>query len=180
MKTHLRALTALGLLSLGLVAFAGRSSVAGPPPPEASPQAKAKVALEHNLRAPLVVTFDERATELPSGELEIAVHLDVRTPLSFPVSMAVTPPRGASLTSGAASETLELREVGRVTKLFRFRGPAAPTAADPFRVVVHGEAADQSMGLHADRTFPAQPELKVPAFSGPRLPGGRPPGPLKK
>lgn len=173
-----RALALLAVVGLGAFALLGRPSRADSAPP--APKASLAPSLEHSIQAPLVVQYDDQPTQLATGETELTVHLNVRSPLRFPVSFKASLPRGATLTSGELEETLTLTEVGVVHRTFRFRATDEMSGANPFRVVVHGEAPDRSMGLHADRTFPAQTTATVPAFAGPRPPGGRPPGPLKR
>lgn len=172
-----RALALLSLAGLGVFAFLGRASRADSAP--AAPRAAAPV-VEHGVQAPLVVRFDEAPTQLASGETSLTVHIDVRTPLTFPVSLRASLPRGAVLTDGQLDEALDVTQAGTLHRTFRFRAADEMNEKNPFRVVVHGEAPDRSMGLHADRTFPAQSVVAVPPFAGPRPPGGRPPGPLKR
>jgi hypothetical protein len=185
----IRVLTGLGLISLlgGAAWLALRPGVAGASRQANDPagaivaQADApKVAADpvppvtEGVRAPLVVSFGEAHT-LPSGETELPVFIDVRDALSFPLSFRATLPRDATLVEGGLDAPVDGSKPGRQSRLFRFR-TSAPLAADnPFRVVVQGEAADKSMGLRADRAYPAAAPVVRPPSAAPRAPNGRPP-----
>jgi hypothetical protein len=181
-----RILTGLGLLFLGAgVAWAARPSRTPDSAQTTSPAPDAKVAqadvsravnppVTEHVRAPLVVSFEEPRA-LPSGEIELPVVIEVRDSIAFPLAFRATLPRDATLVDGSLDAPVDGSQPGRQTRVFRFRHSGPLAADNPFRVAVHGEAADKSMGISADRVYPAVVPVVRPPSAGPRPPNGRPP-----
>lgn len=131
-----------------------------------------------NARFPVQVTLDAVGPASAAGEQDVQLVLDVNLPPAFPLLVTVTPPGGAQLVSGQPQETLTISQKGRITRVFRVKGTLTPQA--PLLVVVHGEAADRSSGIHADKKFPVAAPGPGPQL-GPPPPGGRPPsGPPRR
>jgi hypothetical protein len=128
-----------------------------------------------SMRAPVRLTLERGADYAATGETDMVVHIDVAEPLGYPVKVDATPPGGARLAAGAASETVLLNKAGRLTRVYRVAGANAMRADAPFRVVVQGRTADNSMGFYAKKQFPPEPEIAVPPRTR-HVPGGRPPG----
>lgn len=136
----------------------------GPPPPT-----------DERHSAPLVVSLQQNSAS--GDETEILLTLETTSPFSYPLSLTATAPAGAQITGGQPQETLTVAQPGKLTRIFRVKGPLTQQA--PFSVVIHGAAPDRSSGVHADKKFPPPAELAPPKL-GPPPPGGRPPGPVPR
>lgn len=150
------------------------STPEAPAPANASP-AGFENPEQTSMRAPVRLSVEPGAKNAATGESDVLVHIDVAEPINYPVRIDASPGGGTSLAAGAPNETVRLDRPGRLTRVFRVSGPAALSPAAPFRVVVQGRTADNSMGFYAKKQFPPEPELAPP----PRphgVPGGRPPG----
>ncbi len=139
------------------------------------PQAGFENPEQTSLRAPVRLTLERGAENAATGETDVLVHIDVAEPIAYPVSIDATPPGGARLAAGTPNETVKLDRPGRLTRVFRVAGANAMRADAPFRVVVQGRTADNSMGFYAKKQFPPEPEA-APAPRPRGVPGGRPPG----
>ncbi len=150
--------------------------------PQTAPQAQQDSAQtdEHRQVAPLVVKLVPVNENSATGEMEFRADFDAREAITYPLTLTIVPPQGALLVSGAATETLPTTQAGRFSKTYKIR-TQAPLSQDNFvKLVVHGQTANNSMGLHAEPRFPAVIETGVPPRQGPSIPGGRPPMPTRK
>ncbi|MCU0684118.1 MAG: hypothetical protein MUF34_18065 [Polyangiaceae bacterium] len=145
------------------------------PSPQNPPQAGFENPEQTSMRAPVRLSLEQGAKNAATGETDVLVHIDVAEPIAYPVSINATPAGGSALAAGAPSETVMLNQPGRLTRVFRVAGPNALSLAAPFRVVVQGRTADNSMGFYAKKQFPPEPEMTPPPRSR-GVPGGRPPG----
>jgi hypothetical protein len=161
------------LLATSLTALACSTPEA--PAPTSPPRAGFENPEQTSMRAPVRLTLERGADNALTGETDLLVHIDVAEPLNYPVSIDATPPGGARLAAGAPSETVRLDRAGRLTRVFRVAGANAMRTDAPFRVVVQGRTADNSMGFYAKKQFPPEPEMAPPPRTR-GVPGGRPPG----
>lgn len=161
------------LVAASLLALACSTPEA--PSPQNAPQAGFQNPEQTSMRAPVRISVEPGPKNAATGETDVLVHIDVAEPIAYPVSINATPAGGASLAAGAPTETLLLNQPGRLTRVFRVAGPNALSPAAPFRVVVQGRTADNSMGFYAKKQFPPEPEIAPPPRTR-GVPGGRPPG----
>ena len=141
----------------------GGNGAPPPPPPPGGTEAQ----------APVVVTLQQGNVNAATGETDVLVYIDVSQPISYPATLTVTPPPGGQLTSGAAQETLQLSQQGRLQRAYRVRSTAPLGPNNAVHVVLHGDGG--TSGIHADRWLPPPAELRVPPHQGPTPPTGRPP-----
>lgn len=148
-----------------------------PPPTTPTPPDPPRPTDHERANFPVIVTL-EPAGAASAGETELQLTLDVNRPPSYPLSITITVPPGAQLAAGALQESLPITQPGKILRRYKVTGPLSPQA--PFRVVVHGEAPDQSSGIHADQQFPPVAAAPRPSHTPPP-PGGRPPvGPPRR
>ena len=169
------------------------SPVEDPPTPAAvpnEPQApsepqKAPPVLEHSplaSGAPFVVTLKGPPEAPEKGEVELTMVIDAAKQMKVPTTIAVTVPKGATLKSGLAQETLSELPAGQTTRTFKVS--ISSRLSDPIRVVVDTKDPGGAFGARAERLYPAPAEIQYEKpYSGkvPPPPGGRPPtGPARK
>lgn len=135
---------------------------------------------EHRQIAPLVVKLVPVSENSATGEVELRADFDVREPITYPLSLTLVAPEGALVLAGAQTETLAATPAGRFSKTYKVRTQAPLSQQSFVKLVVHGQSANNAMGLHAEPRFPAVIETGVPPRQGPSIPGGRPPMPARK
>ena len=148
--------------------------------PQPQPQQESAQTEEHRQIAPLVVKLVVVSENSATGEMELRADFDAREPITYPLSLTLVPPEGALIMAGAATETLPTTPAGRFSKTYKIR-TQAPLSQESFvKLVVHGQSANNAMGLHAEPRFPAVIDTGVPPRQGPSIPGGRPPMPGRR
>lgn len=141
-----------------------------------TPSADDKVASEpianETTRAPLVLRLRGPEPLPNSGDIVLDLDIVVREPLSLPVTLKVTPPGGATLVSGQATESISFTQTGTFKRQYTVHTNAA--LASPVVVTAEMIGPDNSFGLRARREYPAAPPAVMPNNNH-RPPVARPP-----
>jgi hypothetical protein len=142
------------------------------PPPEA---ATAKPPSEAEAGPPLVLNVTGPSPAPAKGEIKLTVEIVANIKISGPVTLAIKLPAGATLKSGAASETLQVDQAGTMKREYVVRTKAA--LASPIVVTADNAAPSGASGFHAERQYPAAgatdtavPTAKPPAPRPPSKP----------
>ncbi len=145
-----------------------------------APEAEIEVAnsepvANETTRAPLVLKLRGPDPVPTNGDILLDLDIVVREPLSLPVTLKLTPPAGATLVSGNATESIAFTQTGTFKRRFVVHTNAA--LASPVVVTAESVAPDNSFGLRARRQYPAAPKAAVPANQRPPVvrPGMAPP-----
>ncbi len=175
------------VLSLGVFALAAACSHGTPVEPEArsappsvAPTAEAaeptSEAAHGPMQAPFVLLLSRPTPEADGRELAVSATLLLERPSTDPIELEVRLPRGATLLSGTARQTLTALPRGKHGFSWRLALAQPLTEAEPLIVTADLRPAHDAYGAHAERRFPeaSANTRRSPAV---RPPPGRPPLP---
>jgi hypothetical protein len=139
-------------------------------------QQDAWVNPEHSsMRAPVVMFLEQKSED--AGVMTFGLRIEVREPLKFSGKLKAQLPNKGQLVEGTLEETVDLSVAGVQYREFKIR-PGVLSAGNAFKVTMDGESRTGILGFHAERQFPAKPEIHMPSSNAVQIPGGRPPSAL--
>lgn len=109
--------------------------------------------LDQSEQAPFVLSLSG-PKDLPAAGGEVAIEATITSARGFaaPATISVVLPKGATLASGLAQESLPSIAAGTTRRSFKVLVRAG--SSEPIRVAVDARSADGAMGAHAERLLP--------------------------
>jgi len=128
------------------------------------------------MTAPLVLRLQGPDPVPASGDIKLQLDIVANEPFKVPVSLKVALPKGATLTSGKAEETLQIPTAGTTKREYVVHTTAGLSAPV---VVTADTRVDGKAGLHAERKYPDPAKNVPPSTTSPKPPVPRPTAPPK-
>jgi hypothetical protein len=135
---------------------------------------------QRDVTPPLVMRLEPNAAADGSGDLVVAVRIEVPAPLGYPVRFRASLPSQAKLVSSELDAPIDGAQSGSFVRELRVHAGAPLSLEAPLVVVAEGRAQGGAVGLRAEKQLPPKPELHVAPNQGPVPPGGRPPGAARR
>jgi len=144
------------------------------PPVDTSSASTRPTISGDNVAPPLVLNLVGPSPTPAKGEIKLSLDIVTSVKISGPVTLAIKLPTGASLKSGSATESLQISEVGTMTREYVVTTKAA--LSGPIVVTADNASPTGASGFHAEKQYPAATETGL-AGSGMKPPTARPSGP---
>jgi hypothetical protein len=128
------------------------------------------------MAAPLVLRLTGPDPVPAKGDVKLELEIVTREPITMPVTLKITLPKGATLKAGKAEEVLQLPQAG--TQKREYVVSSASTLASPVVVTADTKDASGATGMHAERKYPQTTTSVTPGSTAPKAPPvPRPPSP---
>lgn len=151
-----------------------------PPPATSTPAPVASATPPEQpaerMTAPLVLRLQGPDPVPAGGDIKLQLDIVTNEPFKVPVALKVALPKGATLTSGKAEESLQLPTAGTTRREYVVHTTATLNAPV---VVTADTRVDGKAGLHAERKYPDPAKSVPPSTTSPKPPVPRPSAPPK-